>query len=384
MAETTGIEWCHHTFNPWRGCTKISPGCANCYAETLSGRNPKTLGVWGPNGTRVVAAESYWREPVKWNKAAAKAGERRRVFCASLADVFEDWPGVMAGANGAAVHVCSECGAWRAMDRMCHGPNAHMPVTMATARERLFQLISDTPNLDWLLLTKRPENVLSMTYDRWCKPVPGHVSQNEGDGRRWRWPANVWLGTSVEDQQRADSRIPHLLRCPAAVRFLSCEPLLGPVDVSRWLNIRWQCSGCRGLFAGGYQKACPECGKLEYWSGSHPFNGRHRPANPVFPPQSGSGIDWCIVGGESGSRARPMHLEWVRSLVRQCNAADVPVFVKQLGPAPQDWYVAPGVTAQHDGPPMPGERLRDRKGGDMVEWPEDLRVRQFPAPEARP
>lgn len=99
MAKNTAIEWTHATFNPWRGCTKVSEACAHCYAETLSGRNPSVLGVWGPSGKRVVAAESYWREPVKWNKAAEKAGERRRVFCASLADVFEKWDGPMLDTN---------------------------------------------------------------------------------------------------------------------------------------------------------------------------------------------------------------------------------------------------------------------------------------------
>lgn len=182
-------------FNPWRGCTKVSRGCANCYAEAGSKRNPAVLGVWGDAGTRVIASESYWRLPLKWDRQAAKAGERRRVFCASLADVFEDRP------------------------------------ELVSPRQRLFRLIGDTPYLDWLLLTKRPENVLRMTHDEWCPPVPGHVSQNAGDGHSWKWPSNVWLGVSVEDQQRADERIPILLQTPAAVRFLSCEPLLGPLDL---------------------------------------------------------------------------------------------------------------------------------------------------------
>jgi protein gp37 len=260
MAENTAIEWCHATFNPWR-CTKVSPGCAHCYAETLSKRNPATLGIWGDGGTRVVAAESYWRQPLKWDRQAALAYQswqyaiqtarseydwvdayvRPRVFCASLADVFEDRPELVA------------------------------------PRERLFKLITDTPNLDWLLLTKRPENVLRLTHAAWCKPVPGHVSQNEGDGRHWHWPRNVWLGVSVEDQQRK-ARVDVLRQIPATVRFLSVEPLLediGAIDLS--------------------------------------------------------GIHWMIVGGESGPGARPMHPMWVRSLRDQCQAAGVPFFFKQWG-----------------------------------------------------
>lgn len=131
MAENSKIEWTTHTFNPWRGCTKVSEGCRNCYAETMSGRNPKVLGVWGPSGTRVVASEAMWREPLKWNADAAKRGVHARVFCASLADVFEG-PETM------------PADAW--------------PKVRA-ARVRLFHLMNATPHLDWLLLTKRPENV---------------------------------------------------------------------------------------------------------------------------------------------------------------------------------------------------------------------------------
>jgi protein gp37 len=284
MAENTKIEWCHHTFNAWRGCTKVSAGCANCYAETLSHRNPGTLGVWGPNGTRVVAADSAWREPVKWNKAAAKAGERHRVFCASLADVFEDWQGLMTNSNGSTA-TTSPAVPWMAVARPTdfHGnpvepdrqPNPDVrPLTMDDVRSRLFALIDATPNLDWLLLTKRPERVL-----HWLPP-------------HWRtagFPRNVWLGTSVENQQAADERIPHLLRVPAAVRFLSMEPLLGPVDLRRFLP---------NLHTG-------------------------------FP--RGPRVGWGIVGGESGHGARPMHPRWARSLRDQCQAAGVPFFFKQWG-----------------------------------------------------
>lgn len=165
MGQDSKIEWTHHTFNPWRGCTKVSDGCKHCYAETMSKRNPSVLGVWGPRGRRVVAAESYWRQPLAWNCDAEQAGERRRVFCASLADVFEG-PETM--------------------------PAESWPVVEA-ARARLWRLIEVTPWLDWLLLTKRPVNAAQNSY------VP--ITWWE------RWPDNVWIGTSVENQAAADERI---------------------------------------------------------------------------------------------------------------------------------------------------------------------------------
>lgn len=168
MAENSKIEWCHHTHNPWRGCTRVSQECAKCYAETLSHRNPGTLGVWGPNGTRVFAAEATWREPLKWDRKAKDAGERHRVFCASLADVFEDWGGSVTGSNGNRL--------W-----WCHGSLSNSPLpsvgmekgcrwaTLDDVRSRLFDLIDETPNLDWLLLTKRPENIDRMMTLARCR-----------------------------------------------------------------------------------------------------------------------------------------------------------------------------------------------------------------------
>jgi protein gp37 len=154
VAENSNIEWTTHTFNPWRGCTKVSAGCKHCYADTLAGRNPAVLGVWGPKGTRVVAAEKQWREPLGWDKKAKAAGERHRVFCASLADVFEDWTGPMVDSTGMKLHA----------DRrgMPIGDDGLTPgdrdMTMQDVRLRLFDLIDRTPNLDWQLLTKRPQN----------------------------------------------------------------------------------------------------------------------------------------------------------------------------------------------------------------------------------
>ena len=291
MAENSKIEWTHHTFNPWRGCTKVSPGCANCYAETMSGRNPGTLGVWGPNGTRVVAAESYWKLPVKWDREAREAGERRRVFCASLADVFEDWQGPMVNTDG-----------FRLFNHLAPSEDAdgnELPdvwLTMADVRARLFKLIDATPNLDWLLLTKRPENIRRMVPGRSrCASWPDCTHP---DCEAAHYYPNVWLGTSVENQQTADHRIPHLLRVPAAVRFLSCEPLLGAVDLRQWIA------------------------NIGEWDG-----------HGEYPP-----IQWVIVGGESGHGARPMHPGWARSIRDQCQAAGVAFFFKQWGEWSPDWH----------------------------------------------
>jgi protein gp37 len=280
MAENSNISWTTHTFNPFRGCTRVSKGCQNCYAETLSKRNPKTMGVWGQQGTRVVASEAMWREPLKWDRKAKAEGVRHRVFCASLADVFEDWTGPMVDSNGNKLLVTLDGKFTTDGD-----DNYPRPATMQDARRRLFNLIDRTPNLDWLLLTKRPENILRMTYDAWCPPVPGHVSQNAGDGHAWKYPPNVWIGTSVEDQQTADFRIPHLLRVPAKVRFLSMEPLIGPVNLNEG---SW-----------------------------------------FFPFGKQSPIHWVITGGESGDGFRDCDPKWQADIVEQCKGAGVAVFVKQ-------------------------------------------------------
>jgi protein gp37 len=179
MAENSKIEWTDHTFNPWIGCTKVSPGCDHCYAEAFDKRFGGTR--WGPKAARTRTGEANWRKPHQWNRAAKASGRRARVFCASLADVFDNHASILPE--------------WR---------------------DDLWALIRATPHLDWLLLTKRPGNIYRYLPDGW------------GDG----WP-NVWLGTTVENQAEADRRIPYLLDVPAKVHFLSCEPLLGMV------NFRW-------------------------------------------------------------------------------------------------------------------------------------------------
>jgi protein gp37 len=345
MAANSNIEWTTHTFNPWRGCTKVSPGCAHCYADTLSKRNPGTLGVCGPNGKRVVAAEAAWKEPLKWDRLAKEAGERHRVFCASLADVFEDWTGRMCDSQGRVLW-------WDNDDRtICATTDENdgayrNTATMDDFRNRLFRLIDETPNLDWLLLTKRPQNIIRMMP---CRTRPEE------------WPRkNIWLGVSVEDQARADERIPLLLKTPAAVRFLSCEPLLGPVDLTRlWLKDK---TGFWNGLDGRLTCKVVTDNEQEVWAETE---------KPITPR-----IEWVIVGGESGHDARPLKEYWVRSLVHQCKYAGVAVFVKQLG----------HVVGLDNEIGPPAERIsighyrhnRDKKGGDPSEWPEDLRVREFP------
>lgn len=238
--ENSKIEWTNHTFNPWHGCMKVSDGCKHCYAETLDNR--WNGGHWGPNSNRKPMSEAYWNNPFKWDKAASIAGVKAKVFCASMADVFEDHPEVIE---------------WR---------------------KRLFRLIDATPNLIWQLLTKRPENILRLCPDYY--------------GNRF-WPDNLWIGTSVENQAAADERIPHLLKVPSLVRFLSCEPLLGPIDFSNVNN-------------------------RSDWK-------------TMLGKESLKGINWIIVGGESGHNARPMNPQWARSILNQCKASEVPFFFKQWG-----------------------------------------------------
>ncbi len=242
MAETTGISWCDSTFNPWRGCTKISPGCANCYAAKMSGRNPKVLGIWGNQGARVLGADSYWKQPGKWNAAAKAEGKRRRVFCCSLADVFEDWQGQMTDTSGNPLWLERPNPEWEL-------EVVRTPFTLDNARKRLWQLIKATPWLDWLILTKRPENIGKMLW-------PGE------------WP-NIWLGTSVESTEYLP-RVDLLLDAPqkVPVRFVSAEPLITPLEIA-------------GLG-----------------------------------PQ---GINWVIVGGESGAKARLFRCSWAMHLRAMCS-----------------------------------------------------------------
>lgn len=177
MSQDTGIEWCHHTFNPWWGCQKISPGCLNCYADREATRHG-FAGQFAAAAPHREFGDAYWKEPLKWARVAARDGIRRRAFCASMADVGEDHP--IAEAN----------------------------------RPRLWQLIEAAPELDWMLLTKRASTALKWLPERWLKD----------------WPPHVWFGFSAEDQKRYDERLPFVLKVPAAIRFCSYEPALGGID----------------------------------------------------------------------------------------------------------------------------------------------------------
>lgn len=254
---------------------------------------------------------------MKWDREAKAAGERHRVFCASMADVFEDWDGRIQDHNGRHLWI-SDRGTrgWEFDDGSAGFAFEKRPATMQHVRRRLFALIDATPNLDWLLLTKRPENIAAMMPHDWVGVVDkvgiGYTKYAHHP------PRNVWIGTTVENQQAADERIPHLLRVPARVRFLSCEPLLGPVDLSPWL-LQSQCQRCLKMYQdkGDYED-CPSCGE----------------SIAVRWPRTE--IGWVIAGGESGPHARPSHPDWFRSLRDQCQQAGVPYFHKQNG----EWLVA--------------------------------------------
>lgn len=378
----TAIEWATHTFNPWEGCVKVSAGCTNCYAEARA----KRLGssTWGANGTRVVRAESYWKEPLRWNREANWCGntvcrnqprptpgkcycgldvERPRVFCASLADVFEDWTGPMTAPSKAGVLT-------RTSDGWCVSPtwDRARAVTMGDVRRRLFALIDATPGLDWLLVTKRPENINRFTWPRDLGERDEGIA--EGDYPRdikaaAEWPAwrdNVWHIASVEDQPSADRRIPELLKVRSAVHGLSMEPLLEPVELIE----RFPEGAVRNYLTGQFHglKATGTDGNPDFTFDT---------TDPTLPR-----IGWVIVGGESGHGARACFLDWVGGVVRQCQAAKCPVFVKQLGARPLDVeYV--NTASSLRGQPI-GLKLADPKGGDMREWPAHLRVRESPTP----
>jgi protein gp37 len=284
------IEWTDHTFNPWIGCTKVSPGCAHCYAEELMDHRYHKA-QWGKGQPRVRTSASNWKEPLKWNRLPwicdgcggsdvtegerclqcnATTRHRARVFCASLADWLDD----------------------------------EVPIEWLAD---LLARIHATPHLVWLLLTKRPQNWKDR-IDRSLIYIWQEEDETGTPFSDWlqSWflgtaPANVWIGTTVEGQTRADERLPKLFEIPAKVRFLSCEPLLGPVEIPLQL-------------------------KAEFGRADFDSFGRL-----VMVEKLEEKIHWVICGGESGANARPMHPDWARSLRDQCSAAGVPFFFKQWG-----------------------------------------------------
>ncbi len=329
MSENTKIEWADHSWSPWRGCTKVSPGCANCYAETLSKRNPAVLGQWGKGKPRVLAKN--WGDPVRWNK---RQNERSCGYCD-----FDE-------AEGDLLAQCPRCAVRpRVFPSLCDWLDEEVPIAWLAD---FLALVNLTPNLDWLLLTKRPQ--------KWLERIDAAALASTPYHQRWmvEWlqgkpPTNVWFGISIEDQQRANERIPALLQIPARVRWLSLEPLLGPVQLT---HIDAEAAGHKDFF------------QLDALSGRHTDMGR--PCPPVC------SLNWLVIGGESGAGARPCNISWIRHLKDAGRLAGIPVFVKQIGSNPCCTVTKGGRL------PDDLRAFSHPKGGDPLEWPIDLRVRQFP------
>ena len=301
----TTIEWTDVTWNPVTGCTKVSAGCKHCYAERAFPR------VYSPRKfTDVQCHPARLDAPLHWRKP-------RMVFVNSMSDLFHS------AVRGIFI-------------------------------DQVFAVMALTPQHTYQILTKRPERMQQYAADA-REYVQAIVSERKpaSPPRHWyhapdnriQWPLpNVWLGVSVEDQATADERIPMLWDTPAAVRFVSCEPLLGLIDLSPYLQIGTRTKG-------------------------------------VFRPD----IDWVIVGGESGPGARPCNIDWIRDILSLCRVAGVPAFCKQLGARPTvddpgcernlPWLYKPGFFDDEH----PWMRLDDRKGANPDEWPSDLRVREYPA-----
>ena len=321
MSQNTSIEWTDTTWNPTKGCSRISPGCKNCYAEKIAGRfsngradsackeaagmeNGGTFSGFAimKNGEahwtgKVELVESKLMEPLHWRKP-------QRVFVNSMSDLFHEnlpYPDIL--------HVFQTIG-------KCQ---RHTFQILTKREAKMRELLS---LFWWRNLGYSP----AMGGDHWVKVIAGE--QRPGDQN---FLPNVHLGVSIENQATADARIPQLLQTPAALRFISYEPALEGVDLSRYLQPHWT-----------------------------PQNGADAPP----------WLDWVIIGGESGPGARPFDLEWARHTIRQCKAAGVPVFVKQLGSNPVQTSSG-GLQTRYP--------TKNKKGGDMEEWPEDLQgMREFP------
>lgn len=302
MSQNSSIEWTEATWNPVRGCVKVSPGCAHCYAETFAERFRGVKGHPYEQGFDLLHVPSKLDEPLRRKKPTT-------YFVNSMSDLFQD------GVNDLFI-------------------------------SHVFAVMALTPQHTYQVLTKRAQRMRDylheMTTDpdafcfAWAREYQRDDRQPTPRLTNETWPLpNVWLGVSVENQHFADERIPLLLQTPAAVRFISAEPLLEAVDLR--LNDEFPSAD-----GGCYEDA------------------RH-------------GVRWVIVGGESGPGARPFDVAWARSIVQQCKDAGVACFVKQVGLYPWD--------SEYPGPNGEIEthwKLRDKKGGDPAEWPEDLRVREFP------
>lgn len=302
----TKIQWTNETWNPVTGCTKVSQGCKHCYAERDF---PRAYAKTGRKFVDIALHPDRLEKPLRWTKP-------RMIFVNSMSDLFhEDVPGSFV--------------------------------------DDVFAVMACAPQHTFQLLTKRPERMRAYMQTegrpwalfqaaRRADPEYREGSRFEYGETPWPWPLpNVWLGVSVENQETADERIPLLLETPAAIRWISYEPALGPID-----------------FGGKWSKQV----------------GRKAIGGPV-PPNFYSFLNWIVVGGESGPGARPFDVAWARSTVAQCKAAGVPVFVKQLGANPAPLSIEAGSVVER-------LWLRDRKGGDPSEWPEDLQIREWPETKA--
>jgi protein gp37 len=289
MANKTSIEWTDYNWNFLRGCSRVSEGCRNCYAEGVAARF-SGAGMPYEGLAKFVDHKPRWTgeisfhedillQPLRWKKP-------RKVFVNSMSDLFHE----------------------KVTDEML---------------DRAFRVMFEAKQHTFQILTKRPERMLKYVSDRW----------RYWKGKVWEPAPNIWLGVSVEDQKTADERIPLLLDTPAAVRWISAEPLLGPLDLIHYLHTRYLHGG--------------------------PYHETER-------------LDWIVAGGESGTNARECDMRWIWRIVRQAKAADVPVFVKQLGALPYDSFYRSGETDQR-------LYLKNKKGGDIEEFPLDLRVREYPA-----
>jgi protein gp37 len=310
MASDSKIEWTDHSASPWYGCAHRilddgtpHPGCEHCYAEGNAKRNPGTLGQWGDDGTR-VRSKSFIANLHLWNRKAAAAGKIVSVF-PSICDPFEDWQGPILS------HRKDKDGTPFQLYRFEGGFTEHRltaqvamePVTMDDLRREMFQALDECPHVRLLLLTKRPENVRRMLAS-WVRDRCG----NESPAASMLPVPNIAIGTSISDQATADELVPKLLACRdlGPVLFLSVEPLVGPVDLTRLNN-------------GGGERY--DALRAEVVTA-----GRNR-----FRTSDTDPLDWVIVGGESGHHARPMHPQWARDVRDQCTAAGVPFFFKQHG-----------------------------------------------------
>jgi len=339
----TKIEWAEHSWNPTRGCSRVSEGCRNCYAEAMAARfsgpgkpfeNFAQIGrVIVTDGQQSHTTPYRWTGKVELIPSMLDIPLRRRKPTTwsvnSMSDLFHE-------------------------------------ALPDEAIDRVFAAMALCPQHTFQVLTKRAGRMLHYLKRLDVIRNPGHQGKTWGtwepvwedftDQTRWLygkpWPLpNVWLGVSAENHETAAARIPLLLQTPAAVRFVSYEPALGPMDFSRWL--RGLCPQCHG-----FNDYCADVALCETCKGLN-----------------GIGLDWIIVGGESGPGARPFDLAWARSAIEQCRAAGVSCFVKQLGTAPEQ-----ACNGKHCGGckcPHAVE-LKSSKGGDMAEWPADLRIREMP------